>query len=84
MMIKTFEDLDCLKLAAELRRAISSRAKNFPKDERYLLTDQLKRASRSVTANIAEGYGRYHYQEYIQPGKLPASKIRHSRFTINF
>lgn len=40
--------------------------KVFPPDEKYRLSDQLIRASRSVTANIAEGYGRYHYQENIQ------------------
>ncbi len=40
--------------------------KNFPQDEKYKLADQIVRASRSVTANIAEGFGRYHYQEYVQ------------------
>lgn len=40
--------------------------KGFPQDEKYKLTDQIIRASRSVTANIAEGFGRFHYQEYVQ------------------
>jgi four helix bundle protein len=39
---------------------------SFPKGEEYQLKDQLLRASRSVPANIAEGYGRVHYQENIQ------------------
>jgi four helix bundle protein len=38
----------------------------FPKEEKYRLTDQLIRASRSVTANLAEGYGRFHYAENVQ------------------
>lgn len=38
----------------------------FPTDEKYRLTDQLIRALRSVTNNIAEGFGRYSYQENIQ------------------
>ena len=40
--------------------------KDFPQDEKYKLADQIVRALRSVTANIAEGFGRYHYQEYVQ------------------
>ena len=40
--------------------------KNFPGEEKYRLSDQMIRASRSSTACIAEGYGRYHYQENIQ------------------
>ncbi len=38
----------------------------LPKEEKYRLADQLLRASRSVTANLAEGYGRFHYAENVQ------------------
>ncbi|MFQ5334704.1 MAG: four helix bundle protein [Flavobacteriales bacterium] len=38
----------------------------MPDTEKFRLKDQLLRASRSITACIAEGYGRYHYQENIQ------------------
>ena len=40
--------------------------KTFPKEEKFLLTAQLLDAARSITANIAEGFGRFHYQENIQ------------------
>jgi four helix bundle protein len=40
--------------------------KTLPKEERFRLADQMIRASRSAAACIAEGYGRYHYQENIQ------------------
>jgi len=62
----TFEDLDIWQFSRDFRKEISSLIRTFPSEEKYRLNDQLIRASRSVTANIAEGYGRYHYQENIQ------------------
>ena len=64
--IRSFEDLECWKVGTELRRFVSQLIKTFPKEEQFDLTSQMKRASRSVTHNIAEGYGRFHYQENIQ------------------
>ena len=64
--IKSFEDLKVWQLSRELRNDIFELTKSLPNEEKYRLKDQLIRASRSVTANIAEGYGRFHYQEYIQ------------------
>jgi four helix bundle protein len=64
--IKSFTDLEVWHKSRDLRMDISNTVKNFPADEKYRLVDQLMRASRSVTANIAEGYGRFHYQENIQ------------------
>ncbi|MCK4701517.1 MAG: four helix bundle protein [Bacteroidales bacterium] len=65
-MKSTFETLDVWKKGRELRNKISKLTKSFPSEEKYRLTDQMFRASRSVTANITEGQGRYHYQENIQ------------------
>ncbi len=62
----TFEDLEIWQLARDFRNKISDLVKKLPSEEKYRLSDQMIRASRSVTANIAEGYGRYHYQENIQ------------------
>ena len=64
--MKSFEELECWKKASTVRVKLSQLVKSFPSDERFRLTDQIIRASRSVTANIAEGYGRYHHQEFIQ------------------
>jgi four helix bundle protein len=60
------EDLEAWKISREFRKKISLLAKSLPLEEKFKLSDQLIRASRSVTANIAEGFGRFHYQENIQ------------------
>ena len=62
----TFEDLEVWRKARVLRKDISNLVKKFPEEEKYKLVDQMLRSSRSITANIAEGYGRFHYQENIQ------------------
>lgn len=64
--MKTFEELECYKLARELRKVISRFCKTLPREEEYSLKSQIIRSSRSVTANIAEGYGRHHHQENTQ------------------
>jgi len=61
-IIKSFEDLECWKAARELGEFVVTKVLPIlPKDEKYRLADQMLRAARSITANIAEGYGRFHY-----------------------
>lgn len=55
-----FRDLECWKRTRILRNSIRRFSKTLPADEKYKLRDQFIRASRSVTANIAEGYSKYH------------------------
>ncbi len=60
--VRTFEDLECWKQCRLLRLFVAKEVVPvLPKDERYRLGDQIRRAARSTTANIAEGYGRFHY-----------------------
>jgi four helix bundle protein len=62
-----FYDLPVYKTARAFRKKIAAiLVSEFPRQESYLLKDQVLRASRSITANIAEGFGRYHHQENIQ------------------
>ena len=64
--IKSLEDLECWKANRDVRQFVSEVIKKFPVEERYALTDGMRRASHSITENVAEGYGRFHYQENIQ------------------
>ncbi len=64
--IRSFEDLEVWRVCQDLRKRLACLARELPKEEKFRLTDQMIRASRSVTNNIAEGYGRFHYQENIQ------------------
>ena len=61
MPIKSFLDLDVYKLSRELAKEIFQLTLKFPVEEKYSLTDQIRRSSRSVKANIAEGWGKRIY-----------------------
>ena len=61
-----FRDLEVWQHCKIIRVEIWKLCKTFPSNEKYRLSDQMIRSSRSATDCIAEGYGRYHYQENIQ------------------
>ena len=63
---KTFEDLQCWQACREVRLFIMDLVKSYPKEEKYSIVDNMKRAARSTTQNIAEGFGRFHYRENLQ------------------
>ena len=58
-----FEDLILWKKAREFKKEIRQLTNKFPNEEKYRLTDQLIRSSRSANALIAEGHGRYTYPD---------------------
>jgi len=53
-------------------------AKKFPSEEKYRLSDQLIRSTRKCPANIAEGHGRFHYQENIQFNRIARGSLTES------
>lgn len=65
-MVKNFYDLEVWKIAHNLRLEIYKLTKKFPVEERYAIIDQIRRAAASVCANIAEGFGRYHFKDKIK------------------
>lgn len=64
--MKSFEALDVFKLAHRLAIEIYQRTKTFPREETYALSDQIRRASVSVGANLFEGSMRLSSREYRQ------------------
>jgi four helix bundle protein len=59
--ISSFKDLRVYKLAFEVQQEIFETPKRFPVEERYALTDQIRRASRSIGANLGEAWQKRRY-----------------------
>jgi len=77
--VRSFEDLNCWKAARDVRIFVAREViPALPNDERFRLADQMLRAARSITANIAEGYGRFHYRDnskFISNARGSASEV---------
>jgi four helix bundle protein len=62
----SFTELEVWKQSRKIRNWISQLTKQFPTEEKFRLTDQIIRSSRSIGNNLAEGHGRFHYQDNIR------------------
>lgn len=62
---KSFRELEVYKLSRELAREIFQISKSFPKEETYSLTDQIRRSSRSIGAQIAEAWAKRRYEKHF-------------------
>jgi len=60
-MSNSFEDLEVWQIGKNIVMEVYQLTTHFPKEESFVLTSQIRRAALSVPANIAEGFGRYHY-----------------------
>ena len=65
MGYKTFRELTAYKKAFDLAMMIYKKSKQFPQEEKYSLTDQIRRSSRSVASSIAEAYRKRSYENYF-------------------
>ena len=63
---QTFEDLEVYKAEREFRKAMYAVTRRLPDFEKYDLASQIRRAAVSLTNNMAEGHGRYHYPDQIR------------------
>ena len=64
-MLRGHRDLKVFQLAYDLAMEIFHLSKSFPVEEKYSLTDQIRRSSRSVAANIAEGFRKRRYPNML-------------------
>ena len=81
MTAKSFEDLEVFKRAYRISLEIHRASLNFPKMERYALADQVRRASKSICANLAEGFGKQaesvaEFRRYIRVALGSADEMR--------
>ncbi|MFZ5431164.1 MAG: four helix bundle protein [Bacteroidota bacterium] len=63
--VQRYSDLEVYKQARSLSKEIFLRTRMFPVEERYSLTDQIRRSSRSIGAQIAEAWGKRRYEMYF-------------------
>ena len=65
-VFKTFEDLEVYQLAREFRKVMYAVGRRLPDSEKFELARQIRSATVSLTNNIAEGHGRYHYLDQLK------------------
>jgi len=63
---RTFEDLEVYKAAREFRKKMYGVARRLPDFEKFGLASQIRRAAVSLTNNMAEGHGRYHFADQVR------------------
>ena len=77
------DNLEIYKLAEKLEVFIYKLVKKFPDDEKYRAVDQISRSSSAVSNNIAEGYGRYSFQDKINKFYIARGEAEETRKGIN-
>jgi len=75
MALQSYRDLEVWKRGIDLVESIYKLTSRFPSDEKFGLTSQIRRASISVSSNIAEGYGRKHRGEYLRHLSFAAGSL---------
>jgi four helix bundle protein len=71
-LIKSYKDLRAYQLSYRLAMEVFAVSKSFPKDEIYSLTNQIRRSSRSVPANIVEGWAKRDFENIFKRHLLDA------------
>ena len=83
-MISGYEKLDVWKLSHELALKIYRLSRQFPRDERFGLTQQIRRSALAVPTNIAEGNARGHLKEFTQFCNIAKGSVAEIRYLLRF
>jgi four helix bundle protein len=85
MKIRTHKGIDAYKLSFDSAMEIYELSKLFPKEERYSLTDQVRRSSRSICANIAESFrARRYVKSFISKLSIAEAEAAETQVWIDF
>jgi four helix bundle protein len=77
------DDFELYRHAREFRKRVYRLIRQLPPEEKYCLASQMRRAALSVTNNVAEGHGRWHYQENIRYCRIARGSIDESIDDLN-
>jgi len=83
-MIKSYKDLEIYKRSYKIALDIHELTKKFPETERYDLTSQIRRCSKSVPTNIAEGYGRFSKDEFKRFARISLGSCNEMQVHLSF
>ena len=83
-MINGYEDLEIYKRSYKLALKIHERTKKFPEIERYDITSQIRRCSKSIPTNIAEGYGRQSRDEFKRFARISLGSCNEMQVHLSF
>ena len=80
--VKSFGELDAWRKAHELVLAVYRVTGKFPKDERFGIVSQLRRAASSIPANIAEGFGRRSTKDFLRYLEIAGGSLEETRYFL--
>ena len=75
-MIRSYRDLEVWQVGMELVEGVYQLSAEFPADERFGLTSQIRRAAISIPSNIAEGHGRESTQDFVRFLRIAQLRLR--------
>ena len=81
---QSFTELEVWKQARSFKNEVKELTITFPSDERFRLTDQIIRSSRSINAVIAEGHGRYTSKDQLHFCIIARGSLRIDAFDCNY